>query len=151
MEPVIGILLAIGAFAMMEGVAYISHKYVMHGFLWSLHESHHRKRHGRFEKNDWFAFMFAIPAFLCILFGELYAWPLTWIGAGITAYGAMYFVFHDVLVHQRLGHLRIPKSRYLRRIVQAHRYHHASEEKDGGVSFGFLYAPAARSLKAARR
>ena len=33
-------------------------------------------------------------------------------------------------------------------IVQAHRLHHAVETKAGAVSFGFLWAPPAETLKA---
>ena len=36
----------------------------------------------------------------------------------------------------------------MKRIVQAHRLHHAVETKAGTVSFGFLYAPPAEMLKA---
>jgi beta-carotene 3-hydroxylase len=46
---------------MMEGVAYVTHKYAMHGFLWSLHGSHHVPRKGLFKLNDLFAFYFVSP------------------------------------------------------------------------------------------
>jgi beta-carotene 3-hydroxylase len=36
----------------------------------------------------------------------------------------------------------------MKRIVQAHRLHHAVETKDGTVSFGFLWAPPPEALKA---
>ena len=39
----------------MEFVAWFSHKYIMHGFLWSWHEDHHQPHQegdGFFEKND---------------------------------------------------------------------------------------------------
>ncbi len=35
-----------GAFVLMEGVAWFTHKYVMHGFLWSIHRDHHQHREG---------------------------------------------------------------------------------------------------------
>jgi beta-carotene 3-hydroxylase len=69
-------------------------------------------------------------------------------GLGVTAYGAVYFFAHDILVHRRLA-LRInPKRGYLRRLYQAHRLHHAVEGKDGCVSFGFVFAPSPARLKA---
>ncbi len=34
----------------MEGVAWLLHRYVMHGFGWYVHEDHHRYTTGRFEK-----------------------------------------------------------------------------------------------------
>ncbi len=36
----------------------------------------------------------------------------------------------------------------MKRIVQAHRLHHAVETKHGTVSFGFIYAPKPEVLKA---
>jgi beta-carotene 3-hydroxylase len=35
----------------------------------------------------------------------------------------------------------------MQRIVHAHRLHHALEEKDGAVSFGFIYAPPVAKLR----
>src|SRR3546814_1169670 len=106
MSVTTGLLIILATIAAMEGVAYAAHRWVMHGFLWSLHKSHHEPRHGLFEKNDWFAVMFAIPSILCFLAGVRLGWgdAWTWVGGGIAAYGAIYFGFHDVLVHQRISH-----------------------------------------------
>ena len=53
-------------FAIMEGVTWLTHKYVMHGFLWYLHEDHHQPTGHFFEKNDAFFLIFAIPSMACI-------------------------------------------------------------------------------------
>lgn len=145
-----GLLIFLATVAAMEGIAYAAHRWVMHGFLWSLHKSHHEPRHGPFEKNDWFAVMFAIPSILCFLAGVRLGWgdAWTWVGGGIAAYGAIYFGFHDVIVHRRISHRYVPRSPYMRRIVQAHRLHHAVETKHGTVSFGFLWALPITELKA---
>ncbi len=144
-----GIAYFLGALAFMEGVAYVAHRWVMHGFLWSLHKSHHEPRQGRFEKNDWFAVMGAVPAIALILWGSLNGFNAAWwIGMGITGYGAIYAGFHDIIVHRRLAHSWNPQGRYLKRIVQAHRLHHVVETRDGTVSFGFIWAPPIRKLKA---
>ena len=47
-----------------------------------------------------------------------------------------------------MPHRFVARSTYLKRIVQAHRLHHAVEAREGGVSFGFLYAPRPEALKA---
>jgi len=73
----------------------------------------------------------------------------TAVGAGIAAYGAIYLGFHDIIVHRRVGHRYVPRGRYMKRIVQAHRLHHAVEAKHGTVSFGFLVAPPPDELKRA--
>ena len=47
-----------------------------------------------------------------------------------------------------MGRRRPPRTAYMKRIVQAHRLHHAVEAREGGVSFGFLWAPRPEALKA---
>lgn len=34
----------LATFFFMEFMAWFSHKYIMHGFLWVLHEDHHKKK-----------------------------------------------------------------------------------------------------------
>lgn len=145
-----GIAIFLATVLGMELFAYVMHRWVMHGFLWCLHESHHRPRTGLFERNDWFAVIFALPSILLLLGGVNLGWGegFAWAGAGIAAYGAIYFGFHDVIVHRRIDTGYVPRSRYMKRIVQAHRLHHVVESKEGTVSFGFLWAPSVASLKA---
>ncbi len=145
-----GLFLLVLTIAAMEVFAYAMHRWVMHGFLWVLHASHHRPRTGWFEANDWFAVVFALPSILLIFMGTQLGFSpaFAWVGAGIAAYGMIYFGFHDIIVHRRLKHGWRPTGSYMRRIVQAHRLHHAAETKHGTVSFGFLYAPPIRRLKA---
>ena len=141
----------LSAFAAMEGVAYFTHKYLMHGFLWSLHESHHRPRNGVFELNDLFAFYFAIPSIAFIWLGVNVSEPLLYVGSGMTAYGAMYFIFHDGIVHKRMGFRYKGKNAYMTRIIHAHWVHHAWNKKEGAVSFGFLLARPAKTLQEEQR
>jgi beta-carotene 3-hydroxylase len=131
----------------MEGVAYLAHRYLMHGPLWFLHESHHVPGQGRFERNDWFGVAFSLPSIALIWLGTHGHPRLLWVGLGMAAYGLLYFVFHDVVVHRRVRLPMRPKGRYLRRIIQAHLIHHRTHDKDGAVSFGFLYAPPLHRLK----
>ena len=137
-----------GAFLFMEGVAWFTHKYVMHGFGWIWHRSHHSPRTGIFELNDMFAVVFATPAIVCIYFGVHGVPPLLPIGLGITGYGAFYSMFHDGLVHRRYPTPLNAKSRFWKRLIQAHRIHHAVTTKQGCVSYGFLLAQPVRKLKA---
>jgi beta-carotene 3-hydroxylase len=127
----------------MEYVAWFTHKYVMHGFLWVLHEDHHRPRHRGLQKNDLFAVFFSLVSFALIFPGLLYrVWPLASAGFGVALYGVGYMLFHDVMFHRRVRGVRLrPRGAYLQHIVRAHRLHHQVGDKVGGVSFGFLYAP----------
>jgi beta-carotene 3-hydroxylase len=145
-----GSLLFIGTVAFMEGVAYAAHRWVMHGPGWFLHKSHHRPREGRFEANDLYGVIFAVPSIALMVAGLHFSvgdWAV-WVGCGIACYGLIYAVFHDVIVHRRMRHRYVPRSRYMKRIMQAHRLHHAVETKAGAVSFGFLVAPRPETLKA---
>ncbi|HYE46697.1 MAG TPA: sterol desaturase family protein [Caulobacter sp.] len=147
LQVLIFIALYLGALVFMEGFAWTMHRYVMHGPLWIWHRSHHEPRTGAFELNDLFAVVFAVPAILAIWFGVRGIPWLLPIGLGITSYGAVYALFHDGLVHRRFPMPRA-RSAYWKRLIQAHRFHHAVHTKQGCVSFGFLLAPDVRRLKA---
>lgn len=146
-------LIFLATIAAMELFANVMHRWVMHGPGWFLHESHHRVRTGRFELNDLYGVIFALPSIGLIWLGVQGGWggQTTAIGAGIAGYGAIYFGFHDWIVHRRLPHRIVPRSEYFKRIVQAHRLHHVVESKHGTVSFGFLWAPPVEELKAQLR
>ncbi len=138
------IILCIVAFIIgftgMEGVAWLTHKYIMHGPLWVLHRDHHQPHDHPLERNDLFAFFFASPAILLMVFGGGPALPWFWLGAGITGYGISYVVFHDIIVHRRIRMSYKPVSRYMKRIIRAHKVHHKSLAKDDAEAFGFLFA-----------
>lgn len=132
----------IGTFFLMEFVAWAAHKYVMHGFLWSLHKDHHVKEPGFFEKNDAFFLIFAIPSWLSIMFGMIYQVDLlVAAGLGILAYGIAYFLVHEVFIHQRFKWLRNANSTYFRAVRRAHKMHHKHLTKEDGESFGMLVFP----------
>ena len=134
------ILIAIGGFLCMEGITWLTHKYIMHGFLWWLHEDHHQKHDHLFEKNDAFFIIFAIPSWLCIMLGSMQqAWWVVSIGAGIALYGFAYFVVHDVIIHQRFRMFTRSNNRYVKAIRWAHKMHHRHLNKDDGESFGMLF------------
>lgn len=142
---------AIFVFLVMEGVAWAAHKYIMHGFGWGWHKSHHEETEGLFEKNDLYAVVFSVLSIILFVVASQ-GYPLVGaVAIGITLYGIFYFVVHDGLVHQRWPFRAIPHRGYAKRLVQAHRLHHAVEGKDGCVSFGFLYAPPVESLSAELR
>ncbi len=140
------IAILIATVLIMEIVAWAGHKYIMHGPGWGWHRSHHVEHDELLEKNDLYAVLFAGLAVLMIVFSPGHG-PLYWVGIGMSVYGVLYFFVHDGLVHQRWPFRYVPRNGYLKRLVQAHRLHHAVDGRDGAVSFGFLYAPPVRRLK----
>ena len=98
-----------------------------------------------------YAVVFALFAIVLIALGTQGMHPLEWIGAGMTAYGFLYFLAHDGLVHKRWPLKYVPRTGYLKRLYQAHLMHHAVSGKDRCVSFGFLFAPSTATLRAQLR
>ena len=136
-------IITLGAFVSMECVAWLTHKYVMHGLLWRLHKDHHKKESkGFFEENDYFFLIFAFPGIAGLFFGMQSDYNfLFWIGLGITIYGATYFLVHDILIHQRFKLFRNTNSTYLKAIRRAHKMHHKHLAKEEGECFGMLWVP----------
>jgi beta-carotene 3-hydroxylase len=135
-------LVTILAYVGMEFMAWFSHKYIMHGVLWSWHADHHLPKHqkeGFFEKNDRFFLVFAIPSAFSYMFGSMtsHFWVF-FIGVGISLYGLTYFLIHDVYIHQRFSWFRQLDGWYSRGILRAHGAHHANTSKESGESFGLL-------------
>lgn len=140
---IVYILAALGAFLLMEGVAWAAHKYVMHGWLWNLHAGHHEGGYHPFQKNDAFFLIFAIPCWLCIMLGLMYQvhWVVAF-GVGIFLYGVCYFLVHDVIIHQRFKWFSHSNMRYVKVIRRAHKMHHKHRTRFNGESFGLLIVPA---------
>ena len=145
MSALAAIVIVLASVLAMEGVAWASHKYIMHGPGWGWHRDHHEPHDKRFEKNDLFGIVGAGMSISMFAIGSplvrgAAAWqPGTWIGLGILLYGIIYTLVHDGLVHQRYFRW-VPRQGYAKRLVQAHWLHHATIGREGGVSFGFVFA-----------
>jgi len=137
------ILIVLATFLGMEAVAWLTHKYIMHGIFWFLHSDHHQKDHaGFFERNDFFFLIFAIPGIICLALGSFYSNSTAlYVGIGITLYGAAYFLVHDVFIHQRFKLFRNTDNNYFRAIRRAHKMHHKHLNKEHGECFGMLWVP----------
>lgn len=137
----IGIFLL--AFGGMEFMAWFTHKYIMHGFLWCLHRDHHRKDHDSwFERNDAFFIFYAVVSMSFIMTAANSSFWQGWpIGLGIFAYGLTYFLVHDIFIHQRFKMFRNANNWYARGIRRAHKMHHKHLGKEDGECFGMLFVP----------
>jgi beta-carotene 3-hydroxylase len=97
-------LIVIGTFLLWEFIAWVTHKYVMHGFLWPWHKSHHTVHDHALERNDLFALVFSIPSIAIFYYYSQVTYNpyMLAVGTGIFGYGVFYLIFHDIIVHQRL-------------------------------------------------
>lgn len=148
MSAFLSIAIVFATFWFMEFMAWFTHRYVMHGFLWTIHRDHHQGSKGFFEKNDLFFLIFAVPSWLFIMFGMMGGndWRL-YVGLGILLYGIAYFFVHEVIIHQRLKWFRKLNHPYVQTIRRAHKMHHKHLGKEHGESFGMLIVSKKYSQK----
>lgn len=137
----------LGTLVAMEGVGTLAHKYVMHGWGWWLHRSHHRPHLGMLEPNDLYLLALALIASGLMLLGRSGLPTLQWVGLGVASYGVLYVIFHDGLFHRHWPRRLMPLNGYVRRLHLAHRLHHRGHVQGKGVSFGFFYAPPLAVLR----
>lgn len=137
------VLVFFTTFFFMEFMAWFSHKYIMHGFLWSLHADHHKKDHDFwFERNDAFFIIYAVISIIFFLLWQNNILQIGLaIGLGIFAYGFAYFMVHDIFIHQRFKIFRNANNRYAKALRRAHKMHHKHTGKNDGESFGMLMVP----------
>jgi beta-carotene 3-hydroxylase len=152
MQILLYIAIVIVTFCIMECITWLTHKYIMHGLFWNLHEDHHNKTDHFFEKNDYFFVMFACISIFFFSFGsfvEGYAF-MFYIGIGITLYGIAYFMVHDVFIHQRFKWFSKTNNIYFRALRKAHKIHHKHMGKEEGECFGMLFVPLRYFKEAAK-
>ena len=143
MKIALWFLIFISTFSIMEFMAWFTHKYIMHGFLWNLHKDHHKKDHDSwFERNDAFFIFYAVVSMGFILMANTSDFWIGYpIGFGIMAYGAAYFLVHDIFIHQRFKIFRNANNWYARGVRRAHKIHHKHLGKEKGECFGMLFVP----------
>jgi beta-carotene 3-hydroxylase len=149
------IALTILGFICVEIFSYVVHRWLFHGVLWRVHQTHHVARKGAFELNDLFSVIFAAASILLIIFAEKplldsISFP---IGLGIAIYGAVYFVAHDLFTHRRFSPFN-SNNKLLLTIRAAHQKHHQTAEKRGIEPFGlfiFDYAKFWRKTAAPKK
>lgn len=139
-----GAFIVAAALCAMEGVSYLTHRFVMHGFGIGLHRSHHDTSEGGFELNDLYPLMFSSVAIAAFAVGTLRSiGELVLVGAGITLYGISYLFVHEIYIHRRLP---LVQGRYqlLEWMKASHRIHHLY----GGEPFGMLVPLVPKALRA---
>lgn len=143
MHTLFWILVFLATYCFMEFMAWFTHKYIMHGFLWSLHKDHHKKDHESwFERNDAFFLFYAVVSVgFFLLWKYMSFWAGLPIGLGIFAYGLSYFLVHDIFIHQRFKLFRNANNWYARGVRRAHKIHHKHLGKEDGECFGMLFVP----------
>ena len=141
--PAVAIVL--GSLLAMEGVSYLTHRFVMHGFGIGLHRSHHDTAGGGFELNDLYPLMFSTLSIAAFAVGTM--WPsmrsLVLVGMGQTLYGLAYGFVHEVYIHRRVRFLH-GRYRPLEWLKDSHRIHHLY----GGEPYGMLLPVVPARLRA---
>lgn len=141
MQLVYFILLILGSLIAMEFVAYGIHRFIFHGLLWRIHQSHHVPDQGIFELNDLFSLFFGVVSVGLIVYGSAdplnsTAYP---IGIGILIYGVAYFIVHDLFTHRRFYPFNTD-IKSLRILKRGHQRHHQTIDKVGQEPYGlFLF------------
>ena len=146
----LAVVVALAAFLVMEPVAYLAHRAVMHGHrraaAW--HVPHHQVRdvtQGA-DTNDLYPVVMAGLTIAVMAVGASLWSPLLWFGAGVTAYGAAYLFVHDLYIHRRWARFRWTWGP-LERVREAHRIHHLF----GGEPYGFLFPVVPAELRSRAR
>ena len=93
-------LIILASFLLMEPATALIHRYVMHIVGWAWHKSHHERIGKPFELNDLFPIIFSFVAIALFLLGRSNS-VFTAIGIGVTLYGLVYFVVHELIIHSR--------------------------------------------------
>lgn len=132
-------LIALATFAVMKGITWLTHRYVMHGFLCYLHKGSRRENSGFFKKHNTILIIFAIPGWLCIMPGSMnHAYWAVSIGAGIALYGLAYLTVDGIIIHQRFKLVDQCYNRYIKGFCLIHMMHHRHLGKEERENFGML-------------
>ena len=127
-------ILTILAFIGMEIFSYLAHRYLFHGVLWKIHQTHHQANKFFLELNDVFSLIFALVSVGLMFSGNSVAFP---VGLGIAIYGFVYFITHDFFTHRRFLPFK-STNKILLAIRAAHQRHHQTTEKIGIEPFGLF-------------
>lgn len=139
------IVLVVLGFLGMELVTYVVHRFVMHGVFERLHLSHHRNAAKEFaskspEPNDVFPVAFSVVVIVAMWVGFNVS-GLDWLlplFVGVTAYGIVYTVIHDGIIHGRVRWMKHGNSRIASSLAIAHRAHHRANGEPYGMLFPWL-------------
>lgn len=144
--------LTVVGFVVMEIFSYAVHRWLFHGLLWKIHQTHHTTRRRIFELNDIFSLIFAVISMSLMIFAEKplrdsASFPL---GLGIAIYGALYFIIHDLFTHRRFLPFN-SKNKAILTIRAAHQRHHQTAEKHGFEPYGLFLFPYEKFWRKANR
>ena len=142
------LLHVLAAFAVTEVAAYVLHRWLFHGVLWRIHQTHHDPEHGHghglVEANDLFSLGFAALSLGLMWLGRaepLASAAFAW-GTGIAVYGVLYFVLHDLYAHRRFAPFTT-KNAAAQAVKRAHGRHHQSLSEGGPGAVRAVPVPAA--------
>lgn len=124
----------------MEPATALIHRYVMHLVGWAWHKSHHERIGKPFELNDLFPIVFSFVAIALFLLGRSNS-VFTAIGIGVTLYGLVYFVVHELIIHSRF--FKISNNNWL---FSYWRFSHNVHHQYNKAPYGFIAPITPREL-----
>ena len=116
----------------MEPVTALIHRYVMHLVGWAWHKSHHERIGQPFELNDLFPVVFSVLAIALFVLGMSND-SFTAVAIGVTLYGAVYFVAHEIVIHSRFF-----KIKNNNRLFNYWRFSHNVHHQYNKAPYGFI-------------
>ncbi len=134
MNPLLFALLAVGTALAMEPISAGIHRFVGHGVAWPVHRSHHDSPVKGPELNDLIPLVSALLTIAAFAAGTFRPGlgALVPIAIGATAYGAAYFVLHDIYIHRRVP-LLPQRIEIFEPFKQAHLEHHRTGTDHWGI------------------
>ena len=129
------------AMAAMEPWSKIVHGRLWHRKLWSVHYTHHVVPRRGFEWNDLLASSHVPVAIALIYYASVTESSVSReiilaIGMGMTAFGAIYAIFHEGVCHERLPVSFLLRWKWVQEIRKAHLVHHHTDGPPYGLMLG---------------
>ena len=124
----------------MEPITTFSHRFIMHNVGWAWHKDHHNRKGTYLEKNDYFPIVFSVLAIALFFIGIDNVF-IREIATGLTIYGFIYFVVHEIVIHSRIFTIRSNNI-----LFRYWRFGHNVHHQFHGAPFGFIVPVTPKSL-----
>lgn len=134
-------VIIVGTAILMEPITTFIHRFIMHKNGMSWHKSHHERIGQRFELNDLFPIVFSFFAIALFIIG-ISTPTVRYIAIGITIYGVLYFIVHEIIIHSRFAQVKSDNF-----IFRYWRFSHNVHHQYNSAPYGFIIPITPKELK----